>query len=65
MGLGYETGDLGYYIIPMMLFPLKTIDFEGLVVPCPNNPGLVLEVDYGPDYMELPNETQRDQPQGT
>lgn len=60
VGLGYETGDPGYYYNSYDVFPLKTIDFEGLVVPCPNNPGLVLEVDYGPDYMELPNETQRD-----
>lgn len=59
VGLGYETGDSGYYYYTNDVFPLKTINFEGLAVPCPNHPEAVLKIDYGCNYMELPPENQR------
>lgn len=59
VGLGYETGDSGYYYYTNDVFPLKTINFEGLAVPCPNHPEAVLKIDYGYNYMELPPENQR------
>ena len=59
VGLGYETGDSGYCYYVNDVFPLKTINFEGLVVPCPNHPEEVLKIDYGCNYMELPPKNQR------
>ena len=59
VGLGYETGDSGYYYYTNDVFPLKTINFEGLAVPCQNHPEAVLKIDYGCNYMELPPENQR------
>ena len=59
VGLGYETGDSGYYYYTNDVFPLKTINFEGLAVPCPNHPEAVLKIEYGCNYMEFPPENQR------
>lgn len=61
LSLGYETGDVGYNYLTSDIFPLKVIEFEGLSVPCPNNPVAVLSTDYGPNYMDLPDEKERNQ----
>ena len=59
IALGYETGDPRYCYYATDIFPLKTITFEGHTVPCPNHPEAVLSCDYGPNYMDLPDEKER------
>lgn len=39
--------------------PLKEIEFEGYMFPCPNNVEHILECEYGNSYMELPPEEKR------
>lgn len=39
--------------------PLKKIEFEGYMFPCPNNVEYILECEYGSTYMELPPEDKR------
>ena len=39
--------------------PLKKIEFEGYMFPCPNNVEHILECEYGSTYMELPPEDKR------
>ncbi len=58
--LGYEAGNRGHNYPSSAVFPLKTIQFEGLSVPCPHQPDVVLRIDYGPDFMDLPEEKNRD-----
>jgi len=60
IGLGYETGDSGFIYKTEDVFPLSTIQFEGITVPCPRHPDQVLQADYGLDYMNLPEEKDRD-----
>lgn len=40
-------------------FPLKEIEFEGSLFPCPKSIEKILEIEYGQDYMELPPEEDR------
>ena len=35
------------------IFPLKTINYEGIYFPCPNDTDFVLTQTFG-DYMQLP-----------
>lgn len=37
-----------------VIFPLKEINFEGEMFPCPNNYNAYLETLYGEDYMRIP-----------
>ena len=37
------------------VFPLKTIQFEGYEFKCPKNTEYVLEVEFGKNYMHIPN----------
>ena len=60
VSLGYEAGEHGYRYLSTDVFPLKTIEFEGMMVPCPNHPEVVLSTDYGEKYMELPPIQNRD-----
>ena len=57
---GYEAAEHGYRYLSTDVFPLKTIEFEGMMVPCPNHPEVVLSTDYGEKYMELPPIQNRD-----
>jgi len=59
VALSYETGVPGHCYYSADIFPLKTIVFEGLTVPCPNHPEVVLSIDYGTNYMDLPDEKER------
>lgn len=59
VSLGYESGCSGYSYPLQDVFPLRTIEFEGIEVSCPNNPKNVLAVDYGPNWTDLPPETER------
>ena len=38
-----------------IIFPLKTIKFEGYEFKCPNQPHVLLERCYGPSYMDIPS----------
>lgn len=58
--LGYEGLLPGHHFLSKDVFPLKQIEFEGLSVPCPNQPENILKIDYGNDYMNLPDEEMRD-----
>ena len=37
------------------MFPLKTIIFEGYEFKCPNDTNHALEVEFGKNYMHIPN----------
>lgn len=60
ISLGYEGVSPGYIYRSEDIFPLKTISFEGVIVPCPNHPDKVLFSDYGADYLDLPPAESRD-----
>ena len=60
ISLGYEGVSPGYIYRQEDVFPLKTILFENIEVPCPNHPDNVLLSDYGPDYLDLPPVESRD-----
>ena len=42
------------YFKPDEIFPIKEIEFEGLLFMCPNNPESYLTQVFGPDYMTPP-----------
>lgn len=58
VSFGYETPWKLHYKIDDV-FPLSSIEFEGISVPCPRHPDKFLEVEYGKHFMELPDETKR------
>ena len=60
VSMGYEEPESGYTYLSEDVFPLKEIEFEGGMFPCPNNPRKILVVDYGKNYNELPSEKERD-----
>ena len=60
ISLGYEGVSPGYIYRSDDVFPLKSIEFEGITVPCPNHPEQVLISDYGIDYYKLPPVGSRD-----
>ncbi len=41
------------------VFPLTTMEFEGLSFPVPNNPSHYLDAIYSFDYRQLPPEDKR------
>ena len=59
ISLGYEGVSPGYKYLSSDVFPLQTISFEGIIVPCPRKPENVLVSDYGSDYWQLPHEEDR------
>lgn len=59
VSLSYEGVCPGYKYKYEDIYPLKTIEFEGIEVPCPNNVEAVLRSDYGDDFYDLPPEEER------
>ncbi|ETA74471.1 LicD family protein [Ligilactobacillus equi] len=58
LSLGYENiWNLHYNYAD--IFPLTTIEFEDLVLPCPGNYRAMLKVDYGDNYMDIPAPSER------
>lgn len=58
LSLGYENPWKLHYKVED-IFPLSSIEFEGLQVPCPHNVKAMLESDYGKNYMNLPDKSER------
>lgn len=59
LGQGPEVLSFNDFYKTSTIFPLKTINFEGIEVSAPNNVEEYLEVTYGKNYMELPKEEDR------
>jgi lipopolysaccharide cholinephosphotransferase len=56
---GGEMPDVSAWFDKKEIFPLKTLDFEGLSFPIPKNPDHYLNAIYTFDYRELPPKDQR------
>ncbi len=61
VAFGQIPEDNGYMYATELtaLFPLSEIVFEGVLVPCPNNPHIHLRNMYGKSYMMPPPESKR------
>lgn len=42
------------------VYPYKTIEFEGAKLSCPNDIDYYLKMEYGDNYLKLPNRNDRD-----
>jgi len=49
----------GYPSPRTAIYPLKEIEYEGHMFPCPNDPDIRLKDTFGEDYMQLPPVKQR------
>ena len=56
---GGEMPDVAAWFDIEDVFPLTTVEFEGLFFPAPNNPSHYLDAIYSFDYRQLPPENKR------
>jgi len=56
---GGEMPDVAAWFDIEKVFPLSTIEFEGLTFPSPNNPSHYLDAIYSFDYRQLPPKSKR------
>ncbi|MCK5639587.1 MAG: LicD family protein, partial [Gammaproteobacteria bacterium] len=56
---GGEMPDVAAWFDIEKVFPLTTMEFEGLPFPVPNNPSHYLDAIYSFDYRQLPPENKR------
>ena len=56
---GGEMPDVAAYFDLSSVYPLSTIEFEGMEFPAPHNPSAYLDAIYSFDYRQLPPEDKR------